>query len=96
MQMLSEHIKEALGDRMYFNHHFLGQTSRQLGAIGYKDAELIQKFFDKIHKMIAERDNNSADLNKEGLSFKDAVYGTFSKFVPRHYVFEGFQSSQEF
>lgn len=69
MQMLSEHIKEALGDRMYFNHHFLGLTSRQLGEIGYKDAELIQKFFDKLHKMIADRASDSNDVTGQELTF---------------------------
>ena len=69
MQMLSEHIKEALGDRMYFNHHFMGRTARQLGEIGYKDAELIQKYFDKLNKMIEQRANETNEVDKEPLTF---------------------------
>ena len=37
MQMLASHIKEALSDEQYFNHYFIGNASRQLGAIAYKD-----------------------------------------------------------
>ena len=41
MQLMADHIKSALSDEQYFNHFFMGHTSRQLGEIGYKDNELI-------------------------------------------------------
>ena len=37
MQLLAEHLKAALSDDLYFNHYFMGHTSRLLGEIGYKD-----------------------------------------------------------
>jgi len=30
------------------------------------------------------------------MDFEKIVYGNFLNFVPRHYVFEGFKSSEEF
>ena len=73
----------------------MGHTSRQLGEIGYKDNELIQKYFDKLHSALNERE--SGDLkSKAPLSFDQAVYGSFKNFIPRHYVFDGFETNQEF
>jgi hypothetical protein len=94
MQMLASHIKEALTDE-HFNHHFMGNASRQLGAIAYKDTEIIQKYFDKLHSMLNERENGGIKP-KDPLDFEQAVYGSFLNFVPRHYVFDGFENSQEF
>lgn len=30
------------------------------------------------------------------LSFNQAVYGGFKNFLPRHYIFKGFENSEEF
>lgn len=91
MQHLASHIKEALSDTHYFNHHFMGKASRQLGEIGYKDVELIEKFFGKINNMLSKEKKEAAPLD-----FETAVYGSFMNFIPRHYVFEGFSSNKEF
>ena len=49
MNLLTGHLKVALSDQMYFNHYFMAQSSRQLGDIGHKDTEMIQKYFDKLN-----------------------------------------------
>lgn len=95
MQLLASHIKEALSDEQYFNHYFMGNASRQLGAIAYKDTEIIQKYFDKLHSMLDERENGGIKP-KDPLDFEKAVYGNFLNFIPRHYVFDGFESNKEF
>lgn len=93
MQQLTGHLKAALGDDMYFNHHFLGLSSRQLGQMSHKDAELIQKQFDKLNQLLDQR-YTSAQIKP--LEFDQAVYGSFHNFKPRHHVFQGFDSNLEF
>ena len=95
MQTLASHIKQALSDEMYFNHYFLGSASRQLGEISFKDTEIIQKSFSKLHSMLDERDDGGIKPKKP-LNFEEVVYGNFQNFIPRHYVFDGFESSEEF
>lgn len=94
MQQLTSHIKSALEQGNYFNHFHLGKSARLLGDIGHKDTELIQKQFDKLH-MLFDENKNGKTASKE-LDFEQTVYGSFLNFVPRHYVFEGFESSKEF
>lgn len=93
MQQLTSHLKTALGKDMYFNHHFLGLSSRQLGLLGHKDAELIQKQFDKLQQLL---DLRYSAAKVEPLDFEHAVYGSFHNFKPRHHVFQGFESNEEF
>lgn len=88
MQQLTSHIKTALGEDQYFNQFHLGKTSRLIGDIGHKDTELIQKYFDKLHMLLKEKENGKM-VGKE-LDFEQTVYGSFLNFVPRHYIFEGF------
>mmetsp|Transcript_31265 Transcript_31265/g.47848 ORF Transcript_31265/g.47848 Transcript_31265/m.47848 type:complete len:320 (+) Transcript_31265:247-1206(+) len=95
MQVLGGHIKTALSDKLYFNHYFLGQASRQLGDIGYKDVEIIQKGIEKLELMLKERENGKKFF-RDPLTFHEAVYGTYLNFVPRHYVYDGFESNSEF
>lgn len=95
MQQLTSHIKTAMGEEMYFNHYYLGLASRQLGEMGHKDTELIQKTFDKLNLMINERESNKI-RSKAPLDFEQAVYGGFKNLIPRHYVYDGFESNQEF
>ena len=59
MQMLAGHIKEALSDEMYFNHYFLSNSSRQLGDIAFKDVDIIEKTFSKLHSMLDQRENKN-------------------------------------
>ena len=48
MQQLVDHVKVAMGNEVFFNHTLMGKASRQIGEIGYKDTELIQKSFNKL------------------------------------------------
>ena len=41
MQMLASHLSTALRKDLYFNHYHMGQASRLLGEIGFKDVEVI-------------------------------------------------------
>lgn len=41
MHDLADHMKQGLSREMYFNHYYLGQASRHLGEIGFKDTEII-------------------------------------------------------
>jgi hypothetical protein len=95
MQTLAGHIKTALSDQVYFNHYFLGQASRQLGEIGYKDTDIIQKYFDKLHNMLDERESDQLKPRRP-LDFEEVVYGSFQNFLPKHHIFDGFESSEEF
>jgi len=45
--------------------------------------------------MLDEREREGPKV-KEPLDFEQAVYGSFLNFIPRHYVFDGFESSEEF
>ena len=88
-------MKFGLRPDQFFSAHHLAQTSLNLGAIGYKNTELIPIIFDKLNVMLDERQLGIKTEQHE-LSFKDAVYGGPKGFVDRHYVFKGFQNSQEF
>lgn len=45
--------------------------------------------------MLDDRERGSLRLKKP-LNFETAVYGSFLNFIPRHYVFDGFESDAEF
>lgn len=93
MQQLASHLKTACTDDIHFNHHFFGLSSRQLGKIGYKDAELIEKQFDKINQLLDERKNG---VTIKPLEFNTAVYGGYHGFKERYHVFKGFDTHEEF
>lgn len=95
MQMLARHLCTALNEQVYFNHYDIGQTSRLLGEIGYKDVEVIEAYFDKLNRLLDERDQDYQKPKRQ-IDFEKAVYGDFLNFVPRHYIFEGFESNEEF
>lgn len=95
MQKLVDDMKFALRDDQFFSPALLAKTNLSLGEIGYKSTELIPMIFSKLHSLLDERQIGSAREQTE-LSFKDAVYGGPAGFVPRHYVFKGFQNSEEF
>ena len=88
-------MKFGLRPDQHFSAHHLAQTSLNLGDIGYKNTELIPMIFDKLNVMLDER-QLGVKTEQHELSFRDAVYGGAKGFVDRHYVFKGFQNSQEF
>jgi len=91
MHQLTGHIKLALSDELYFNHYFMAQTSRQLGELGHKDTEIIQKYFDKLNQMLDEREIDQR--HRKPLDYERAVYGSYMNILPRHYIFDGFESN---
>jgi hypothetical protein len=88
-------MKFGLRPDQFFSAHHLAQTSLKLGDIGYKNTELIPMVFEKLNVMLDER-QLGVKTEQHELSFKDAVYGGAKGFVDRHYVFKGFQNSEEF
>ena len=51
-------------------------------------------FFDKIFALIKERE--TGEKENPPLTFNQAVYGGYKNFLPRHYVFKGFENSKDF
>jgi hypothetical protein len=70
-------------------------VAQGLGEIGYKNTELIPMIFEKLNVQLDER-QLGAKTELKSLDFNDAVYGGPKGFVDRHYVFKGFQNSEEF
>lgn len=95
MQKLIDDLKFGLRSDQFFSATHLALSSLKLGDIGYKNTELIPMIFDKLNVMLDERQLGIKNEQHE-LSFNDAVYGGAKGFVDRHYVFKGFQNSQEF
>ena len=69
----------------------MARVSRHLGDIGYKNTDLIPIWFDKLERMVEEKENT-----EQNLTFEQAVFGGFKNFAPRHYIFKGFESNDEF
>ena len=74
----------------YFSAPNMADVSRQLGELGYKNTELIPLWFAKIDAMIADE-----NVLQE-VSFEQAMYGGMKGFVPRHYIYRGFEDNKEF
>lgn len=95
MQKLVDDLKFGLREDQFFSSHHLGQVNAGLGEIGYKNTELIPIVFDKLNALLDERQLGVSHEERE-LNYTDAVYGGAKGFVQRHYVFKGFQNSEEF
>lgn len=54
----------------------------------------MSSFFQKIKALIKERE--TGEKENPPLTFSQAVYGSYKNFLPRHYVFKGFENSNEF
>lgn len=95
MQKLVDDLKFGLRKDQFFSPHHLAQVNLGLGEIGYKNVEIIPMVFEKLHNQLDERQLGISNEQTE-LSYNDAVYGGAKGFVARHYVFKGFQNSEEF
>lgn len=49
MQTMSDQFKTALDERMVINPHVLGKTLNEIGELGFKDIDIIQKSFEKLN-----------------------------------------------
>lgn len=94
MQKLIDDIKFGLRPDQFFSPVHLAETSEKLGEIGYKNTDLLPAFFDKINTLLDERILGKKEPQK--LDFDQAVYGGPKNFIPRHYIFRGFENSDEF
>lgn len=95
LQKLVDDLKYGLKPTQFFAPQHLSDVSLGLGDIGYKSTDLIPLIFEKLNVQLDERQLGSKTEQKH-LEFNDAVYGGSKGFVDRHYVFKGFQNSQEF
>ena len=93
MEKVSDDLKFGLSGDTFFSGVNMAATSRHLGELGYKNTEIIPLWFDKIIYMLDHP--NEVDVSKS-IPFEQAVYGGHLNFVPRHYIFQGFESNQEF
>lgn len=95
MQKLVDDMKYGLRVDQFFSPTHLAQASQGLGDIGYKNTHLIPMIFEKLNSLLDERQLGARNEALE-LNYLDAVYGGAKNFVARHYVFKGFQNSEEF
>jgi hypothetical protein len=72
----------------------LADTSNLLAEIQYKNTDLLPHFFTKLKSLLDERFTGVKE--QQNLTFEDAVYGGPKNFIPRHYIFRGFESSDDF
>jgi hypothetical protein len=75
---------------VFFSSYNMAEISRQLGELGYKNTDLLPLWFAKIDAMLEEL------KHEQILDFDHAVYGGMKNFVPRHYVYKGFEENSEF
>ena len=83
-------LKEDDPYSVFFSSYSMADISRQLGELGYKNTDLLPFWFAKIDAMLS-------DVRVEQTSdFDSAVYGGMKNFVPRHYIYRGFEENEEF
>ena len=100
MDRLADDIIFALKDspNMQITPYNMARISREFGKLGYKNTELIERWFDKIHAM-HERSIGTApitDYEKAKISLEQIMYGGHKGTKPRHYIFQGFLTNEEF
>ena len=95
LQKLVDDLKFGLKPTQFFAPQHLSQVSQGLGELGFKSTELIPMIFEKLNVQLDERQLGTK-TEQHSLNFNDAVYGGPKGFVDRHYVFKGFQNSEEF
>ena len=67
-------------------------ASRKLGELGYKNTEVIDHWLKSLTNTLNGETQNHAAMP----DFESAVFGSFKNFKARHYIFQGFESDQEF
>jgi len=97
MQKLTDDLTFGLDPNptRFFSPYNLAATSRELGELGYKNTELIPKWFDKLDSML--KDHSTTDMiDGAHVPFEQAMFGGLKNYVPRHYIYQGFSGSEEF
>ena len=95
MQKLVDDLKFGLRTDQFLSAHHFAKVNLKLGEIGYKNIELIPLIFNKLNDQLDER-QLGIKFEETELNIQDAVFGGQKGFVSRHYVFKGFQNSEEF
>lgn len=95
MQTMGDQFKKSLDQRIRFHHRSFAKTLNHIGDFGWKDIEIIKGSFDKLNQMLDQ--HFSPELITVGEpTLKEGVYGDYKNIIPKNYVFDGFQDSQEF
>lgn len=94
MEKIASDINFALTseNNAFFSAKNMARASRSLGELGYKNTEVIDHWLKNLTKIL--------NGEKQGLAampdFESAVFGDFKNFKARHYIFQGFESDNEF
>lgn len=80
---------------VFFSPYNLAKVSRELGQLGYKNTDLMPLWFDKIDAMLACPGTEDY-IKGASVSFDQAQVGGMLNYTSRHYIYQGFNDSQEF
>lgn len=80
---------------VFFSPYNLAKVSRELGTLGYKNTELMPRFFDKLDAML-ERPTTDDYVAGAQVGFEEAQFGGGKGMPARHYIYQGFSGSEEF
>ncbi|CDW84758.1 UNKNOWN [Stylonychia lemnae] len=94
MAKVFEDIQFGLRKDQYFSPTHMAQTASLLGEMECKNNKLMPLFFEKINALLDERYNGIKDYGEQ--SSHQIIFGGFKNFLSRHYVYKGFQNSEEF
>jgi hypothetical protein len=94
MDKVAEDILFGLtSEHAFFSPHNQGRVSRLLGEINYKNTEIIHQW---LNSLLETLNSDQGVKMTPPPSFESVVYGGMEGFNPRYYVFQGFQSNEEF
>jgi len=97
LEKVTEDLRFGLDPKpnVFFSPHNLATVARELGTLGYKNTELMPLWFDKIEALLGAP-SSEALIAGAAVSFDQARFGGQKNFVPRHYIYQGFDGSKEF
>ena len=73
----------------------MARVSRELGTLGYKNNDILPLWFDKIDSMLKEHSRDEY-IDGAKVDLEKAMFGAQLSFTPRHYIYQGWASSDEF
>lgn len=97
---VAEDLKYALTDKPTrpFTPYNLARVARELGIMGYKNTEIIPIWLDRVNGLYRRTVGIDpfVDYEEAKIPLEDSMYGGAEGVVAKHYIFQGFQSSDEF
>ena len=97
MDKVAEDLKFGLDPNptVFFSPYNLARVSRELGTLGYKNNDLMPMWFDKIDSMLKEHSREDY-IDGAKVDLEKAMFGGLQGFTPRHYIYQGWATSEEF